>query len=60
MLGATEIIIILIIAVLVLFGDKKKVSETARFLGRFSSEFKKGKKEVEKGIEGIKKEIKLK
>ena len=60
MLGATEIIIILIVAGLILFGSPKKAGEIARSLGKFSSEFKKGKKEIEKEIEGIKKETKLK
>jgi len=58
MLGTTEIIIILIIAGLILFGSKKKAGEIARSFGKFSNEFKKGKREVEKEIEEVKKELK--
>jgi len=58
MLGTTEIIIILIVAGLIFFGGGKKIGEIARTLGKFSAEFKKGKGEVEKELEGIKKEIK--
>ena len=59
MLGATEIIIILIVAGLILFGKGEKIKELARTLGKFSAEFKKGKKETEKRIEENKKEIKI-
>lgn len=55
MLGATEIIIILVVAGLILFGSKNRIGEIARTLGKFSSEFKKGKKKAEKEIEEIKK-----
>lgn len=58
MLGLPEIIIILIIGGLILFGGKR-TKEIARSLGRFTGEFKKGKKEVEKGIKELKKEIKI-
>ncbi len=58
MLGATEIIIILIVAGLILFGKGDKIKELARTLGKFRAEFNKGKKEAEKGIEEIKKELK--
>ena len=57
MLGTTELII-LVVAILVLFGNTKRIREIARAMGRFSSEFKKGKEEAEKKIEEIKKEIK--
>ncbi|MBA7620385.1 hypothetical protein ES703_27734 [subsurface metagenome] len=60
MLGATEVIIILIVAGVIVFGGKKGVGEIARSLGKFSGEFKKGRKEVEKEIDKIKKEIKIK
>lgn len=55
MLGTTEIIILVIVG-LILFGNKNRIGEIARALGKFSSEFKKGKGEVEKEIEGIKKQ----
>jgi len=58
MLGATEIIIILIAAGVIVFGGKKGVGEIARTLGKFTGEFKKGKKGVEKEINKIKKELK--
>jgi len=57
MLGATEIIIILVVAGLILFGKKNRIGDIARALGKFSSEFKKGKREAEEEIEEIKKEI---
>ncbi len=55
MLGATEIIIILVVGGLILFGKKNRISEIARAMGKFSSEFKKGKMEAEKEIEEIRK-----
>ena len=58
MLGATEIIIILITAGVIVFGGKKGVGKIARSLGKFSGELKKGKREVEKEIKNIKKELK--
>ncbi len=58
MLGASEIIIILIIAGLILFGGGKKIGEIARSLGKFSAEFKKGRKDIDQEIEELKKEIK--
>ena len=57
MLGTTEIIIILIAAGVIVFGGKKGVGEIARTLGKFSGEFKKGTREVEKEIKNIKKEL---
>ena len=57
MLGATELIIILIAVGILIFGNKKRAGEFAQSLGKFTAEFKKGKKEVEKEIEGIKKEL---
>ncbi len=59
MLGTTEIIIILIVAGLLLFGKGEKIKEIARALGKFSAEFKKGKGEAKKEIEEIKKEIEI-
>ncbi|MFH1037001.1 MAG: twin-arginine translocase TatA/TatE family subunit, partial [Patescibacteria group bacterium] len=52
MIGVPEIIIILIVAGVLLFGGKK-VTEFARSLGKFSSEFKKGKMEAEKELKDI-------
>ena len=48
-LGVTEIIII-VIALGVLFFGGKKVTEWARNLGRFTGEFKKGRREIEKEL----------
>jgi len=55
-LGTTEIIILVVIG-LILFGNKNRIGEIARALGKFSAEFKKGRREVEREIEEIKKEI---
>lgn len=54
-LGITEIIII-VIALGVFFFGGKKVAEWARGLGRFTGEFKKGKKEVERELKEAEKE----
>jgi len=58
-LGITEIVIILLAAGILLFGSKK-IIELARSMGRFSGEFKKGKKEIEaelrEGEDEVKKE----
>lgn len=58
-LGIPEIIVILLAVGVLLFGSKKIV-ELARSMGRFSGEFKKGKKEIEaelrQGEEETKKE----
>lgn len=56
MLGATEIIIIAIIAAILLFGGKK-INDIGRSLGRFSTEFQKGKIEAEKELKDIKDEF---
>jgi len=56
-LGLPEIIIILIAVGIVFFGGKK-MTEFARGLGRFSGEFKKGKREIEKELRDVEKEIK--
>ena len=45
-LGITEVVIILLAVGILLFGSKKIV-ELARSLGRFSGEFKKGKRDIE-------------
>ncbi|MBI2618228.1 twin-arginine translocase TatA/TatE family subunit [Candidatus Kaiserbacteria bacterium] len=45
-LGLPEILII-VLAIGILFFGGKKITEFARSLGRFSGEFKKGKKEIE-------------
>ena len=55
-LGITEIIIIAI-ALGVLFFGGKKITEWARNLGRFTGEFKKGRKEVEKELRDAEKEV---
>lgn len=47
MLGIGEILIIVLAIGILLFGGKK-IIEVARSMGRFSGEFKKGKKEVER------------
>lgn len=54
-LGITEIIIIAI-ALGVLFFGGKKITEWARNLGRFTGEFKKGRKEIEKELKEAEKE----
>ncbi len=56
MLGATEIIIIVILAGILLFGGKK-ISDVARSLGKFTTEFKKGKMEAEEELKELKKEV---
>lgn len=56
-LGIPEIIIILIALGVFFFGGKK-ITEMARSMGRFSGEFKKGKKEVESELKKVEKEIK--
>lgn len=49
MLGTTEIIIIAIIVLILLFGSKK-ILEFAKNLGKTKGEFEKGKKEAEKEL----------
>ena len=56
MLGATEIIIIAILAGILLFGGKK-ISDVAKSLGRFTTEFKKGKMEAEEELKDLRKEV---
>ena len=53
-LGLPEIVII-VVAVVVLFFGGKKLSEFARGMGRFSGEYKKGREEMEKELEQMKK-----
>ena len=48
-LGIPEIIIILLAVGVLLFGSKKIV-ELARSMGRFTGEFKKGKRDIESEI----------
>ena len=48
-LGIPEIAIIILAIGILLFGSKK-IIEVARSMGRFTGEFKKGKKEIEKEI----------
>ncbi len=54
-LGTTEILIIVLVLVVVFFGGKK-IAGLAKSAGRLGGEFKKGKLEVEKEIEEMKKE----
>lgn len=56
MLGATEVIIILVITVILLFGGKK-IGDIGKSLGKFSTEFQKGKIEAERELKGIKEEF---
>ncbi len=49
MLGFGEILIIILAVGIVLFGGKK-IIDLARSMGRFSGEFKRGKKEIEKEL----------
>ncbi len=55
MLGAPEIILI-VLAILVLFGGKK-VIEFSRSLGKASVEFKKGREEAEREWDELKKPL---
>lgn len=55
MFGAPELLIILIVAVLLLFGSKK-IGDLGKSFGRFTSEYKKGKMEAEKEIKEIQKD----
>ncbi|MEK7179059.1 MAG: twin-arginine translocase TatA/TatE family subunit [Patescibacteria group bacterium] len=48
-LGIPEIIVIVLVIGILFFGSGK-IIEFARNLGRFSGEFKKGKKEIEKEL----------
>ncbi len=57
MIGLPEILIIAAVVLVVLFGGKK-ITELARGMGKFSSEFKKGKIEAEKELNEIKGEVK--
>ncbi len=56
MLGATEIIIIVVFGGIILFGGKK-IGDVAKSFGRFTTEFKKGKLEAEEELRELKKEI---
>lgn len=55
MIGATEIIIILVAVLVILFGAKK-IGEVGRSLGKFTTEYKKGKIEAEKELQQFKEE----
>lgn len=55
MIGATEIIIILVAVLVILFGAKK-IGEVGRSLGKFTTEYKKGKIEAEKELKQFKEE----
>ncbi len=51
-LGISEIVIVAIVAMILLFGSKKVV-EIARSLGRVGGEFKKGQREIEAELRSI-------
>jgi sec-independent protein translocase protein TatA len=51
-LGMTEIVIIAVVLVVILFGGKK-IAGLAKSAGRIGGEFKKGKIEVEKEIQDL-------
>jgi sec-independent protein translocase protein TatA len=53
-LQGPEILILIIVAVILIFGAKK-IPELARGIGRASGEFKKGKEDINKEIEDIQK-----
>lgn len=55
--GGMEWLIIILVIVLILVGAKK-IPEWARALGRATGEFKRGKLEVEKEIQGMSSEVK--
>lgn len=55
-LGPTELIIILVVAGIFLFGGSR-MTEFARSLGRFSGEFQKGKMEIEREIAKAREDI---
>jgi len=52
-LGIPEIVIILIVLGIVIFGGKK-IADIGKSAGRFSGEYKKGKMEVEKELSEMK------
>ncbi len=56
MIGVTELIIILVVAGVVFFGEKK-IGGLGKALGRFTGEYKKGKMEVDKELDEMKQEI---
>lgn len=57
MIGATELIIILVAVLVILFGAKK-IGEVGRSLGKFTTEYKKGKIEAEKELKEFQDESK--
>lgn len=57
MIGATEIIIILAVVLVLLFGAKK-IGEIGKSLGRVGAEYKKGKMEAEKELKDLQEEPK--
>jgi len=56
MIGVPELLLILVVAGLVFFGEKK-IGGFGKALGRFTGEYKKGKMEVEKELDEMKQEI---
>jgi sec-independent protein translocase protein TatA len=58
LIGAVEIIIILIAAAIVLSIGGKKISEIARELGKARVEYEKGKLEAERELQKMKKKFK--
>lgn len=57
MIGAIEILIILIVVAVILGFGHKRIAELAREFGKAKSEYEKGKLEGEKEIKKIKKEL---
>ena len=55
MIGIGEILILIIVAGIIFFGGQK-MGELARSLGRFTTEFKKGKMEAEEELKKIQEE----
>ncbi len=55
-LGIPEIIIILLAIGILLFGSKK-IIELARSMGRFTGEFKKGKRDIESEIKSAETDV---
>lgn len=54
-MGTTELVIIAVVVLAVLFFGGKKLTEISRSAGKTVGEFKKGKLEAEKELEDLKK-----
>lgn len=57
MIGGTELLIIVAVALVLLFGAKK-IGEIGRSLGKVGAEYKKGKMEAEKELKELQEEPK--